>query len=127
MVTNKVPLVPKSAEKFSCEKCDFTCSKQSNYMRHCSTRKHIDVTNVTNDVTKTKSDHKCGHCGKIYESRMGLWRHTKKCTSKISGISNELTVQPDDDILSNEPIKNYIMKLVEQNNELKNMFIQQSI
>ena len=133
MVTNKVQLVPKSAEKFSCELCDFTCSKQSNYTRHCSTRKHIDVTNVTNTVTNKKCDHNCVHCGKIYESRMGLWRHAKKCVGKIPSESDELTVQPDDDILSSEPIKNYIMKLVEQNmqlseqtNELKNMFIQQN-
>jgi hypothetical protein len=45
---------------------------------------------------------------------------------KLPCESNELLINSDDDILSNEPIKNYIMKLVEQNNELKNMFIQQT-
>ena len=126
MVTYSNEKPEKKRENYVCENCDFVCSYKSDFNRHCSTRKHIDVTNVTNDVTKTKTDHICGHCGKIYESRMGLWRHTKKCTSKISSISDELLIKPEDDILSNEPIKNYIMKLVEQNNELKNMFIQQS-
>ena len=53
MFTNNVPLVPKSAEKFSCELCDFTFSKQSNYNRHCSTQKHIEFTKFTN-VNKIK-------------------------------------------------------------------------
>ena len=131
MVTNSNEKTEKKREHYICENCDFICSYKSDYIRHCSTRKHKDVTNVTNTVTNPKCDHKCRQCGKIYESRMGLWRHTKKCSSKISSESNELILKSDDDILSNEPIKNYIMKLVEQNmqlseqtNELKNMFIE---
>jgi len=133
MVTNPTPKTPKNAKIFNCETCDFICSKLSDFNRHCSTRKHKDVTNVTIINANPKCDHKCCQCGKIYESRMGLWRHTKKCTSKLPGESvNTLTTQ-DDDIECSEPIKKYIMKLVEQNmqlseqtNELKNMFIQQN-
>jgi len=56
---------------------------------------------------------------------MGLWKHNKICKPpEKENISMELL--DDDDILGSEPIKNYIMKLVEQNNELKNMFIQQN-
>ena len=68
----------------------------------------------------------CLHCGKIYETNAGLWKHSKKCSSKIPSETNDLLIKSDDDIECSEPIKNYIMKLVEQNNELKNMFIQQS-
>jgi hypothetical protein len=75
----------------------------------------------------------CLHCGKIYETNAGLWKHTKKCSSKTPSESTNIILQPDDDIECSEPIKNYIMKLVEQNmqlseqtNELKNMFIQQN-
>ena len=127
MVTNNTPKTPKNAKIFNCDHCDFTCSKQSDFIRHCATRKHKDVTNVTNTATNSKCNHKCSHCGKIYESRMGLWRHSKKCSGVSpdnTQITNTLITQ--DDILSNEPIKNYIMKLMEQNNELKNMFIQQN-
>jgi len=124
MVTIPTPKPPKNAKIFNCETCDFICSKQSDYLRHCSTRKHKDVTNVTKIFTNPKLDHKCCQCGKIYESRMGLWRHTKKC--KAPEKENISMVQPDDDNECSEPIKNYIMKLVEQNNELKNMFIQQN-
>ena len=96
-------------------------------MKHCATRKHQNVTNVTIDVTEKVADDNelyiCRRCGKEYVSRMGLWRHTKVC-------NQEENIQPvlpiSDDIPSNEPIKKYIMSLVEQNTELKNMFIQQN-
>ena len=32
--------MPKNAEKFYCEHCDFKCSKLSNYNIHCLTPKH---------------------------------------------------------------------------------------
>ena len=121
MVTEKTE---KNRKKYSCESCDFHTSDKTAFSRHCSTAKHKDVTNVTKKEENEKEHHKCRHCSKIYESRMGLWRHSKKC---------EIISNVDDDILSSEPIKNYIMKLVEQNmqlseqtNELKNMFIQQN-
>ena len=140
MEINKVPLVPKSAKLFNCETCDFACSKQSNFTRHCSTRKHkMEIMEINKEQNGNKilgqqhSGYNCLHCGKNYETNAGLWKHSKKCTNKLPGESTNIILQPDDDILSSEPIKNYIMKLVEQNmqlseqtNELKNMFIQQN-
>ena len=35
-----VEKTPKNAEKFTCIKCNFNCSKQSDYTRHLMTRKH---------------------------------------------------------------------------------------
>ena len=113
MVTNKVPLVPKSAEKFSCELCIFTCSKQSNYLRHCSTRKHKDVTNVTTTNSEEKGTQICSHCSKEYTSRMGLWRHSKICKPIVEKENISMILQDDDTV--NVPIQNYILKLVEQN------------
>jgi hypothetical protein len=128
MVTKKAGKAGKSRKIFCCEKCDFHTSDKKDFNRHCSTRKHKDVTNVTNNVTKKADEdneqHICKHCGKKYASRMGLWRHSKVCKS-IENI--QLVLPINDYIPSNEPIKNYIMKLVEQNNELKNMFIQQNV
>ena len=133
MLTEKVPSEPKSAEKYNCKICDFICSKQSNYTRHCSTRKHKSLTDMSN-VNKSaeyKYLHICSHCNKEYLSREGLWKHSKKCNIKLPRESNESTMNSDDDILSNEPIKNYIMKLVEQNmqlveqnKDLNTMFVQ---
>ena len=44
--------VPKSANKFSCEMCDFQCCKESNYNRHFMTRKHKIRTNTNEKVPK---------------------------------------------------------------------------
>jgi hypothetical protein len=45
-------MTQKNAENFICEKCDFVCSKKSNYERHILTRKH------KND---DKKEQKCMH------------------------------------------------------------------
>ena len=44
--------MPKNANKFSCERCDFQCSKESNYKRHLMTRKHKIRTNTNEKVPK---------------------------------------------------------------------------
>jgi len=122
----------KNRKNYSCEKCDFHTSDKSAFSRHCSTRKHKEYTNIDKTVYKKTDESICSRCGKEYMTRMGLWKHNKICRApEKENIS--MGILDDDDILDCEPIKNYIMKLVEQNmqlsvqtNELKNMFIQQN-
>ena len=123
----------KKREKYSCEHCDFICSYKCDFSRHCSTRKHkMEIMEINKELIGKKNmgqqitGYNCLHCGKIYETNAGLWKHSKKCSSKIPSETNDLLIKSDDDIECSEPIKKYIMKLVEQNNELKNMFIQQN-
>jgi hypothetical protein len=66
-------------------------------------------------LTKKSPLHVCKQCGKEYNSKQGLWSHKKKC---------EIINNSNNDISTHEPIKNYIMQLVEQNKELKNMVIE---
>jgi len=111
---------PKKSEKirkiYSCETCEYTTSDKKDYNKHCSTKKHKDVTNVTTVKSDGKDTHVCSHCDKKYTSRMGLWRHSKICKpAEKENISMVLL----DDEAPNLPIHNYIMKLVEQNNEFK--------
>ena len=56
--------VPKNANKFSCERCDFQCSKESNYNRHLMTRKHKIRTNTNEKVPKNAEQYHC-NCGKM--------------------------------------------------------------
>ena len=124
----------KSRKKFCCEKCNYNTSDKKDYDRHCATRKHkmeIMEINGNDEITgQQTSGYKCIHCGKNYATKAGLWKHAKGCKP---AENIQLVIPTIDDITSNEPIKNYIMKLVEQNmqlseqnNELKNMFIQQN-
>ena len=61
---------------FECEKCDYICSKQSLWDKHCSTLKHK---NTYFDLPKgEKSFHICA-CGKSYNHKQSLYNHKKKC------------------------------------------------
>ena len=48
-MTNDDTETAKNAGQYFCEKCDFKCSKQSNFNKHLSTDKHKMM---TNDDTK---------------------------------------------------------------------------
>ena len=94
--------MPKNAEKFYCELCDFKCSKESNWNKHLLTRKHKTSYNgVTNDDKKMPKNaenavntyHECA-CGNIYKYRQGLWKHQRSCSMILT------------DILSNDTISN---------------------
>ncbi len=71
--------------KFICEACDFKCSKNSHWNRHILTTKHIKLT--TTMAPETKKDYSCIICKKKY-SRVGLWKHKKKCIKKIDNPTN---------------------------------------
>jgi hypothetical protein len=67
--------MPKHAVKYECIKCNFTCSKQSNYNAHLSTAKHKKI---TNDTIVLPQILRC-ECGNEYQYRSGLSRHKKIC------------------------------------------------
>ena len=75
-------LMPKNANIFYCKKCDFKCSKESNWKNHLMTLKHtksyIGVTVDTNLMPKNANHFEC-ECGNIYKFRQGLYKHKKKC------------------------------------------------
>jgi hypothetical protein len=116
MVTKKSPKSPKVAKFFVCEKCDYKCSKNSDYMKHCATRKHTELTQLTYMLTEKSTEenkqHVCSHCHKKYRSREGLWKHHKVCKPVETENHPRMTL---DTVANNEPIQNYIMKLLEQN------------
>ena len=74
LTSNKVP---KSSNLFLCEKCNFTCSRESQYKRHLSTGKHQNTSNTSNSIQKS-SVFKC-ECGNNYKHRQSLHNHKNKC------------------------------------------------
>ena len=74
-MTTEIPT--KNACNFICEKCDFKCSKQSNYDKHLATRKHLSTTK--NNEIPPKKEYSC-KCGKTYNHRASLFNHNKLCT-----------------------------------------------
>ena len=66
------------AKKYYCEKCNYKCSKQSDYNKHLLTRKHKMETNG-NHIVINNSPYICDICNKKYLNRSGLWKHKQKC------------------------------------------------
>ena len=71
----------KKCQSFFCRLCNFTCSKQSNYNKHLSTRKHIIMSIDDNKMPQTAKSYICS-CGKKYKYRQGLSTHKKKCNKE---------------------------------------------
>ena len=107
--------MPKNAEIFLCEKCDFKCNKNSNYKKHLLTIKHNIRTFRTEKMPKNANLFSCP-CGKSYKSRSSLWYHKKKC----SNINESITVQ------ENIEDKPSMMDIIIQNKEIMNALILQN-
>jgi len=73
--------MPKNAEKYVCENCDFKCNKKSNYSSHLLTAKHKLMTNDDDKNAENAAAYICD-CGKSYKHRQGLSLHKKKCVQK---------------------------------------------
>ena len=119
IATKTTIIMPKNANTFYCEKCDFLCYKKSNYDKHLLTRKHANYNNI--NANDAKKCHICNICNKRFNDRSGLWRHKKKtCT-----INN----QPITDVSMPAPPHidpNLIIELLQENKELRAMMIEQN-
>jgi hypothetical protein len=116
MTTN---LMPKNAEIFVCEICNFKCSKISNYNNHVLTRKHKILQNTTENKSKN-AEYICA-CNKGYKHHSSLWNHKKQCNFIIKeNIIEEEETSEDVDIID----KKLILTLIQQNNELQKQMIE---
>jgi hypothetical protein len=111
----------KNAEIYICEKCDFKCSKKSNYKQHLATRKH-QMNNLDNEKNAIKSltgeeERFVCSCGKSFKYQSGLCKHKKKCKIDCSEPIKETVDEPVNSSL--------IQNLIFQNKELQNMIVKQ--
>ena len=112
MLTN---IMPKTAEYFHCELCDFNCSKQSNYNAHLLTRKHKILTNADNKMPKN-AEFVCDDCGKLYKHRQSLHVHKRKCS-----VEKDTIAVIDKDPTSGDSTIEYLLK---ENSEMKQMIME---
>jgi hypothetical protein len=111
--------MPKNAEKYSCIKCKFSCSKKSNYDKHLLTAKHKMIHNDTNKMPKNAAAYICDKCGKQYTFHSSLSRHKQKCNVQKIEETNEQNTETDNEIPNQE------LELIDDNNvDYKDMFIQ---
>jgi hypothetical protein len=70
----------------------------------------------TNTCIINNSKYRCENCNKQYNSRNGIWKHKKICSSNTK---EQDTTQPTNNITDKE----LIMMLIKENSEFKNMIM----
>ena len=113
-----------SALKYYCKYCDYGTSKKCNYDTHIISAKHSKITidyirrqnsaeiqpKFSQNIIKDKFI--CS-CGKEYQHRQGLWKHSKNC--------NFENKKPENDEITD---KELMLALIKDSSELKNMIIE---
>ena len=111
--------IQKLADKYICASCDYKCSKYSDYVKHNSTRKHKLATTEILEIPIV-AQHICSTCDKIFKTYSGLWKHSHKC------LPPPKQQVPPTNSSTEDMQMNIILELVKQNQEFKDMLIQQS-
>ncbi len=125
----------KNEKNYECINCHFKCCFLSDWKRHLTTRKHIELVNG-NEFTKKNdaSRHKCEYCEKMYKTQSGLWKHRTKCiySNKNDNISKntqdlDSPIVASENVIANAIIDQYtILSILKQNNELQQLIIEQN-
>jgi hypothetical protein len=109
---------------YSCELCDYKCSRKFCWERHLLTTKHHEAAfsnKLATEKVQKGANYCCENCGKLYLNRTGLWRHKNK------GICDKKNIYNDDDDDEPENTNNnmitglteqLVIELVKQNKEL---------
>ena len=105
---------PSSSHQYSCESCQYSSRKKSNFDEHLSTRKHKLATICNKKQTNPAAKYSC-LCGKNYKDNSGLWRHKKKCTQNLKN-----------DLANEEKQQQLIEYLLKENSEFKQLMLDQN-
>lgn len=120
----------KNIIEYVCHKCNFKCSKKSNWRQHLTTRKHnMDKMDNKMDNKKVESivietNRFVCNCGKEFKYQSGLCKHKKKCgflfnpEKEVSKIETNYVVEESKE-------SSILHELISQNKELRNMIIDQ--
>jgi len=110
----------KVAKLYNCSSCDYITCKKSSFDKHCLTAKHLK--NQKGDIGDSKVAKSCfltcSACGKEYNSRNGLWKHKKTCCSDQEPVTTN--------IIPLDMSYNLILEIVKQNQEFKELLIEQN-
>ena len=125
MLTEKVQ---KSSCIYDCKICDYVTCRKSQYDRHLSTAKHKRLTNSNNKFEKV---HECCLCGKQFKQRQGLSRHKHTCNKNEKDDKNEKNEKNENDENDEnddkyELLSNTILMLVKENQDFKQLIIDQN-
>lgn len=101
---------------YSCEKCNYSCNKTSNWNKHISTKKH---NSENSEATFT-----CNLCKYNCNSSCDMDRHKQSNKHKTQETESELINKGKDN--NNSELMVIIKQLLTQNNDLKNFIVEQA-
>ena len=106
-------LSPKSP-RYTCDKCLIITDNKKDFKKHLATSKHQKLSSVNISLTETPQSltetpqiltenmsFQCKQCSKQYKSRVGLWKHKKKCLSVKSSVGSISDVESKEQIIQN--------------------------
>jgi hypothetical protein len=121
---------------FKCEICHFKCSKQSDWDNHLSTKTHIHALSGNQmeiegnhpkmDFLKIMKDvYKC-ECGKILQTKSGLWKHKKYCGSLLENAPKKEEKEEESSlaIMFVEMMKQMLVEQNKHNQELQKQMME---
>ena len=145
MNEKSTPLRLKKTLFYRCEICDFVSHKKLDYVKHLHTKKHFSKINGSEINEKSTENQQknsflgkttCQQCEKVFKDRSGLWRHSKTCkTINIQSSNHEVSPEIEPIFYNGKDISNLkpeecsldiIMHLVKQNDEFKQIMIDQN-
>ena len=124
----------KIRKEYFCNNCNYKTSDKKDYNKHLLTTKHknnmfIDISLTCLEKKSEKSENKNNmffcKCGKNYKSRQGFYLHKKKCTLK-DNEENNCIIEASDNSNNQLTLSNdVVLKLLNDNQELKNIIFKQ--
>ena len=122
METKKSPKIP----DFLCEFCQYITANKKDYSKHLTTSKHKkncfgnDFGDFGNEKSpKIPKPFSCEKCNKNYNTKSGLWKHTQKCNSHITYVTNN---DVKNEIINEKD--GLIQLLIKENQEFKNLILE---
>lgn len=134
--------------KYICESCKYETNNKTNYIKHEITIKHKQNIENEKKLEITREQFHCQNCKIVYNTKSGLWKHTKKCfeicynKQNIDNIlsteksqDDNMSAYSDDSIPPNTYMQikmtdhipyELVMEVITQNRELKDLLLEQN-
>jgi len=120
------------APSFECFICDYTTRRKNDYNKHVLTSKHLIAIQKCDKAIclshKVATSYLC-NCGKEYKHDSSYYRHKKSCKQESSNVENIVISEQNEVIQPNTTTIDHsalIMELLKQNNEFKELIIEQN-
>ncbi len=125
-----------NTNRFFCDKCDYSTSKKSSWLKHLNTKKHkrIDgykkvarvskkVANVQYFKMTSENKFECLACGKKYKFKSGLYKHRANCSHLENIMTEKLDSSKEQDKITeiNPKEENNDSEILNLKNELSDL------